>query len=225
MEENDGLDTKKKERLELVLNFFFYFFLTIFVIISVALVLLNFFGFILLNVETGSMQPELPVNSLVFVQKIEPEKIEQGDIITFVMNKDGVLATHRVKEINKSSRTFTTKGDANNTDDPPVLWDNVVGVVRFKIPGIGAVFGAVTSAGNRPFVIAVIACLVAGMFARDFVKKYRKKKKSADSGEGSGSPFDDEQPSDEQSDDKQSDDEHSDDKQSDDEQSDASESS
>ena len=134
-------------------------------------------GFTLLNVETGSMQPELPVNSLIFVQRVDPEEISQGDIITFVLNENGVLATHRVREVNSASRTFITKGDANNTADAPVMWDNVVGKVRFKIPKIGGLFEKITSVKNRPVVIAIIACLVVGMFVSDeMVKKKRSNK-------------------------------------------------
>lgn len=171
--------SKKKESFELITNFFFSFFLTIFIIISISMITLKIFGFILLNVETGSMQPELPVDSLIFVQKVDPAEISEGDIITFVLNENGVLATHRVQEVDNDSRIFVTKGDANNTVDAPVMWDNVVGKVKFKIPKIGGFFETVTSTENRPVVIIIIACFVIGMFVFEYVVKFIKNKKRA----------------------------------------------
>lgn len=176
---NKKTNEKSKETVELIANFLFSFSLTIFIIISVCMIALKIFGFTLLNVETGSMQPELSVNSLIFVQRIDPAEISQGDIITFVMNEEGVLATHRVQNVDSGSRTFVTKGDANNTEDPPVMWDNVIGKVRFKIPGVGGCFQTLTSAENRPAVIIIIACFVIGMFVFEYAVKWIRKKKQA----------------------------------------------
>ena len=124
------------------------------------------------------MQPTLPVNTLVFVQKVDPKEIAEGDIITFVMNEEGIPATHRVIRTDTASRTFVTKGDANNTEDPPVIWDNLIGKVKFKIPGIGGLFEIVTSEKNRPVVITIIVCLVILMFGLELAAGYIKKKKT-----------------------------------------------
>lgn len=184
-ENNNGSNNvKKSEVFELISNFFFSFFFTFFAIIAISQILLRIFGFHMLNVETGSMQPELPVNSLIFVQQIDPSEIKKGDIITFVINQNGVLATHRVKEVHTGSRTFVTKGDANNTDDGEILWDNVVGIVRFKIPKIGKFFQTITSQQNRPVVIALIIILVVAISVWEVIIKIIDKireKKSADS--------------------------------------------
>ena len=136
MNDNDTVKNKKSEKAELISNFFFSFFFTFFVLIVIGQAALHFMGFSLLNVQTGSMSPKIPVNTLIFVQSTDPAEIREGDVITFVINQQGTLATHRVIKINSGSRTFVTKGDANNTDDGNISWDNVVGVVRFKIPKI-----------------------------------------------------------------------------------------
>lgn len=154
----------KTETFELISNFLFSFFFTFFAIIAVGQVGLKLFGFNMLNVETGSMEPVLPVNTLVFVQSAEPETIKEGDVITFVINEKGTLATHRVININSGKRIFVTKGDANNTDDGSISWDNVVGVMRFKIPKIGGVFQIITAPENRPLIITVIVILLVGIF-------------------------------------------------------------
>lgn len=169
------LPPKKK----LVSTFFFSFFLTVFLLLAVGFLLLNLWGIRLLNVETGSMEPQLPVNSLILVRSTPPEDIHSNDIITYVLDENGVLATHRVTLVHRSSRTFITKGDANNTEDPPVSWDQLVGKVVAHVPGIGGFFKTLTSPGNRVILIVLLAVLVAGAFAWDFLKGKRKQRKDA----------------------------------------------
>jgi len=180
--DENNITKSKTEILELISNFLFSLFFTFFAIIAVCQVGLKLLGFNMLNVETGSMEPVLPVNTLVFVQSAEPETIKEGDIITFVINERGTLATHRVIDVNSGRRVFVTKGDANNTDDGSISWDNVVGVMRFKIPKIGGIFQMITAPENRPVMITIIVILLVGIFiweaAVKIKKKYRLKKKS-----------------------------------------------
>ena len=51
-------------------------------------------------VLSGSMEPTYHVGSLIYVKDVEPSKIEIGDPITFVVNEDLLVATHRVVDIN-----------------------------------------------------------------------------------------------------------------------------
>ncbi|MDA4324587.1 signal peptidase I, partial [Escherichia coli] len=62
------------------------------------------------------MEPEYPVGSLIYVDRVEPSEISIGDPITFVMNESLMVATHRVVDI-KEDGSFITKGDANDTVD------------------------------------------------------------------------------------------------------------
>lgn len=179
LEKADDKKETIRDAAELVSNFFFSFFLTIFIIIAVTMVALRMLGFTLLNVETGSMTPELPVNTLVFVQKVAAEDIVKGDIVTFVLDEKGTLATHRVVRVNEKSRSFVTKGDANNAEDPPVAWENLVGKVQFHLPAVGGLFQKLTSPQARPVVITVIAVLVAVMFLWEHVVRAVRKKRGA----------------------------------------------
>jgi signal peptidase len=93
---------------------------------------------------SGSMSPTFDTGSLVFVTPVKPSEIIEGDIITFRGNSvNSALTTHRVVEINrKDGLSFTTKGDANNVEDPnPVLPDRVVGKVCGHIPYLGYLMG------------------------------------------------------------------------------------
>lgn len=163
---------------ELIGDFLSTFLLTFFVIIAVGLIGFKAAGFNVLTVDSGSMEPVYGLNSLIFVKSVEPETIQQNDIVTYVFNEAGDLVTHRVVDIDTANRTFTTKGDANLINDgAPVLWDNVVGKVVFGIPKVGYVFRAVTAEENRITVIVVIGVLVGLTLVWEVFGTVRDRKK------------------------------------------------
>ena len=80
------------------------------------------FGYHVLRIVTGSMEPTYGKDSLILVKYRNPEEIEVGDVISFYSNDptlEGAVNTHRVVEIERDGVriTFTTRGDANNADD------------------------------------------------------------------------------------------------------------
>ncbi|MGB9840454.1 signal peptidase I [Thermovenabulum sp.] len=96
-------------------------------------------GYKPLTVLSGSMAPLLMPGDVVVIKKVNPNDIKKGDIITFITN-DNVLITHRVTEIidKDGKRLFETKGDANNVEDSKLVTsDNIIGVMKIKIPYAG----------------------------------------------------------------------------------------
>ena len=84
-------------------------------------------------IVSGSMEPELPVGSLCFIdcQQKEPEA---GDIISYKAG-DSVI-THRVAEI--TDEGYVTKGDANDSKDPGLVKPKqIFGTCVFSIPKAG----------------------------------------------------------------------------------------
>ena len=127
------------------------------VIACVLSILPRVFGAGAYHVTSGSMEPFIPVDSLVIAQKTDPETLQSGDVIAFY--EDGTVITHRVVENDTGNRQITTKGDANNVEDfSPVSYENVIGKVNIHIPYIGAVLEALSTMAGK---IAMI-CLVAG---------------------------------------------------------------
>lgn len=176
---------KKKDKdsytaFQAITNFISTFLAAVAVIIAVVLIIVRVMGLQAFNVESGSMTPAYPVSTLVLVKEVDAAQIAEGDVITYVLNSDGVLVTHRVIGINKADQTFITKGDANNTQDPsPVLWGNMVGKVVFSLPYLGAPVQALTAEENRTKVIIAIAALGILSFSWDIIdKKISKHKKS-----------------------------------------------
>lgn len=111
------------------------------------LVLPGHFGYHMYDVLSGSMEPELPVGSLIYVRSMEPEEAESGDIIAFYSSvENGGVITHRVIENDIVSGTFRTKGDANETEDPlPVEYENYIGSVVFSVPYCGKILMCMTA--------------------------------------------------------------------------------
>lgn len=181
-----SLSPKSKSVLTTVGNFVSTFITVIVAVVAVAFVVIKLLGWNMYTVESASMTPRLSVNSVVVVQKIEPEQIKEGDIITYILNENNVLVTHRVVAVDSQNQTFTTKGDANNSNDSsPVRWGNVVGKATFCIPAIGTPVRFLTNPANRPYVIAVIVILLILSIVWDCtVKKKGKKTKLSETSIG-----------------------------------------
>ena len=91
-------------------------------------------------VMSGSMGPTFDTGSLIIVKPAKAAAIKERDIITFSSKvSPDDLTTHRVVKIIKGNEiSFTTRGDANQTDDPnPVYESQLVGRVVLYIPYLG----------------------------------------------------------------------------------------
>lgn len=96
------------------------------VIVSAALsyLALILFGYEPMVIVTGSMQKTIPVGSLVVSHKVDPRRLEVGDVISFEkpIGAKGI-DTHRIVAIknDKGKRLYQTKGDSNPIVDPWVI--------------------------------------------------------------------------------------------------------
>lgn len=111
------------------------------------------------NVLTGSMEPEIPVGSMVVVSETDPYTLQTGDIITFGRLMQGDIVTHRVAENDTDQQQIITKGDANEqVDMEPVPYENVIGKVTMHLPVVGTLLGFLsTMAGKIAFLCIAIA--------------------------------------------------------------------
>lgn len=146
-------------------------------------------GFNCYTVISGSMEPTYSVGDLLYVKKVDPADIKVGDPITFVLNEDLVVATHRVVEVDTEHNRFYTKGDANEIPDSrPVLFQNVKGVPQFAIPKMGYVSDFVQNPPGMYISIVVGGVLILLVFLPDLIAKKKKE------GEGTDAPAADVQP-------------------------------
>lgn len=132
------------------------------ILIAVILLMMSLFlprlvGYKVYNVVSGSMEPAIPVGSIVYVRTEDPEKIEVGDVIAY-QGGDGVV-THRVAEKRSGDRTLITKGDANTGNDlRPVEYERVIGRVTLNVPVMGAVMSRLTTLSGKLYLLSLIIC-------------------------------------------------------------------
>lgn len=135
-----------------------------------------------LIVLTDSMYPDIHAGDLIICHTEEPEDVEVGDVISFFdpAGNGTSIVTHRVVDIVEEDGTFawTTRGDANNTDDAvPVKPDDLVGVYQKRIPGLGNVVMFMQSTAG---LIVCVVCPILLLVGWDLLrrKKYEKSQKA-----------------------------------------------
>ena len=122
-------------------------------------------------VLSGSMEPTYPTGSLIYVRDVEPTEVEVGDPITFVLNEELTVATHRVVEVNETDGWFRTKGDANDAPDgSPVLFENLIGEPVFCIPKLGYLTNFLTNPPGMYLGWSAVVILLILLFAPDLLK-------------------------------------------------------
>lgn len=141
-------------------------------VLAILLAGVRIVGFRPYAVLSGSMEPTYHVGSLIYVREAAPETIEVGDPITFVLNEDLVVATHRVIGIDAANQTFTTQGDANSTPDAaPVAFQNLVGKPIFTIPLLGFLADWITHPPGLYIAIAAGLILALLVFLPELLEK------------------------------------------------------
>jgi signal peptidase len=87
----------------------------------------------------GSMEPAIPLGSLVVATRTDPQTIEVGDVVT-IRDDNGTVVTHRVTRVvdQPEGRAFELKGDANQSPDGGLVPARaVVGVADVYVPFAG----------------------------------------------------------------------------------------
>ena len=146
-------------------------------------------GLQVFTVLSGSMEPTYHTGSLIYVKKVDPYTITEGQPITFMLDENTV-ATHRVvgivpDEEDPTVIRFRTKGDANEAEDGSLVhYKNVIGTPIFSIPYLGYVADYIQHPPGMYIAISAGAILlllvfIPDIFADDKDKEHDKKKKSS----------------------------------------------
>ena len=129
-------------------------------------------GYQCFTVISGSMEPKYSVGDLIYVKKVDASTIQVGDDITFILNEDLVVATHRVVRIDAENQRLYTKGLANEIEDSdPVHFNNVIGVPKFAIPMLGYDSDFVQNPPGMYITIGVGVILILAVFLPDMIGK------------------------------------------------------
>ena len=97
-------------------------------------------------IVSPSMVPTINIKDTIIIKRIDQDRYNIGDIITFSsndVNYKGEAVTHRIvnkESLENSNSIYTTKGDNNPVVDRAfVTTDSIYGRVLFKIPKLGYV--------------------------------------------------------------------------------------
>lgn len=143
-----------------------YWFVFVVLITIAALVVISasdiFGNYKILVVQSSSMQPSIPMGSMVFTKR--ESDYQKGEVITFYNSGDTrYLITHRIAEIEKlkDGKLYITKGDANEDFDyERVAAGNVIGKVIWALPFIGYAVSFAKTQTGLIFLIVIPATLI-----------------------------------------------------------------
>lgn len=121
-------------------------------------------------VQSGSMEPTLYKNDLVFAKQVREDEIQQDDIIVFKRN--GIKYVHRV--ISCENGVIITQGDANNLADDPITFADVEG----KVVTVWAKVGGVVQFFQSAYGILIIATVIIAISCFSILFKKDKNEKT-----------------------------------------------
>lgn len=135
-------------------------------------------------VISGSMEPTYPTGCVIYVKPIPAAEVKVGDPITFTLNAEGTIGTHRVIEIDEENKCFYTKGDNNDdADGKPVPFANLLGTPVYHIPKLGYFADFISHPPGMYVAIAIGCFLFLMLFVPDLIcpsEEEEKKKKKTD---------------------------------------------
>ena len=141
------------------------------------------FNFRLFTVVSQSMLPVYDIGDVLVAKEVEPSKIKEGDIVSYLGNYnnfDGKVITHRVVNIEKRADGkyyYRTKGDANLVEDPIVMEDQLYGVVVYKSFILSLVYRIVgTQVGFFLFIIVPILFIIGSEMISTLLEKEEKRR-------------------------------------------------
>lgn len=144
-------------------------------VLAAILIIPRIFGYETLAVLSGSMEPEIPVGSIVFVKEAAQEEIKVGDIITYRLSGN-TLVTHRVAQIDAQTGDYITRGDANETPDSnPVSYDSIVGVANLHLPLLGYLSIYMKTPLGLAVACGIIIIIILLVFLPEILEKEEKK--------------------------------------------------
>ena len=169
--------------------------IAVFVLIAVALVIavatsmINrkknqptfFFGYALLWVETGSMEPTIPERSYILVEKYDGEGLAENTVVTFICRDASSAAydsmvTHRIVGITEEG--YKTQGDNSNPDLWTVRAQDIVAVYTKNLPVLTVCGRIFASPFGLVLIMAVFLGSCAFLYIPDIVRVMQEDRKA-----------------------------------------------
>ena len=127
------------------------------IVFCIPLTLPRLMGYEIYEVVSGSMEPEIPVGSVIYVKAAVPEDIGEEEVIAFWSGSS--VVTHRVMKNRLAEREFVTKGDANVAEDlHAVPYTGLIGRVVWHFPKVGRLMALYTGNAGKACLLLLAAC-------------------------------------------------------------------
>jgi len=140
-------------------------------------------NFKVMVVQSGSMQPEIKMGSIVAVKPHSTSSGQAdykiGDVITFQVAKNKEPVTHRIHDIKVvgGEPRYITKGDANNAPDQrEISQREIIGKVLFNIPYLGYVVDFAQKPIGFSLIIIIPALVIIFDEAKKIYNEIKKRK-------------------------------------------------
>ena len=134
-------------------------------------------NFKVMIVQSGSMQPEIKMGSIVVVKPADDYKI--GEVITFQIGRNKEPVTHRIHDIKVvgGEPRYITKGDANNAPDQrEISQREIIGKVLIDIPYLGYVIDFAQKPIGFSLIIIIPGAVIIFDEARKIYGEVKKRK-------------------------------------------------
>lgn len=123
----------------------------------------SLFGYSVLRVSTGSMQPELMIGDVILGKSVDnPTELKVGDVITYQGSgqTEGLLVTHKIivapHKTADGTYKLQTKGVANDVPDPEISTEDVRYIMVCKLGFIDTLYNIFLSPWGLLIFIAVL---------------------------------------------------------------------
>ena len=118
-------------------------------------------------VAGGSMEPAVPLGSVIVTSPVAASDLRPGDVVSLRVGSQQAVFTHRITRIvpRDGAIWIETKGDANPTIDPSILpATSVVGRVDAAIPYLGYVVQLLVTAQGVVFLLSLGLVTLLGVW-------------------------------------------------------------
>lgn len=159
-------------------------FMIIFTVISTAVLdesernFLGYRGFVVLSDSMSAT--DFDAGDIVFIRSIDPAKLKEGDIISYISPENGDTITHKIRRLTQTPSGepgFITYGTTTDTDDRiTVTYSMVAGKYQFSLPGIGKILSFVQTAPGYLLTVFTPLTIIVVLQTINTIKLYRQYK-------------------------------------------------
>ena len=118
-----------------------------------------------LVVAGASMEPTIPMGSLVYDMPVSTDALHPGDVVSIRVGPDRAIFTHRVTRLAElpDGLYLETRGDANPAVDPSLVPASaVIGRTTLALPYLGYAVAVLSTVQGVALLLAVAGILLAG---------------------------------------------------------------